>query len=122
MYLAVTCYHPCMAGRPKHTKPDGNQEEIVKELKRLGFDVDDVHNQPGLYDLVVSGERYVPSHRNPHYTIECSVRVEVKDPVTLGDLSEKQIQYMMDQNHRNSYIVAYCAKDVLRWFDGIAPK
>ena len=67
-----------MAGRPKHTKPDRNQTEIVKQLRSLGFDVDDVHNQPGLYDLVVSGERHVPNCQQSQFVIECSVRVEVK--------------------------------------------
>lgn len=113
-----------MAGRPRHTKPDGNQKLIIDELRQLGFDVDDVHNQPGLYDIVVSGERYIPNARNCQYVIECSLRVEIKnhDSIEKASPSVKQVQYHMDQNHRNSYIIAYCTRDVLRWFDGIAPQ
>jgi hypothetical protein len=109
-----------MAGRPKHTKPDGNQKLIMDELKKLGFDVDDVHNQPGLYDLVVSGERMVPNAHKCMYVVECSLRVEIKNPddTSVSAPSPAQMQYHMDQNHRNSYLVAYHTKDILRWFDG----
>ena len=34
--------------RPKHTKPDKNQKEIVEELRALGYDVDIICNLPGL--------------------------------------------------------------------------
>ena len=44
-------------GRPKHTKPDKNQTDITNELLALGYDVDDVHDLPGIYDIVVSGEK-----------------------------------------------------------------
>ena len=112
-----------MAGRPKHTKPDKNQAEIVEELRALGFDVDDVHNVPGLYDIVVSGERYIPNARNCQYVIECSLRVEIKNrsSIVKASPSEDQVQYHLKQNYKDSYMIAYCTRDILQWFDGIAP-
>ena len=106
--------------RPKHTKPDTNQAPIMKELRARGFDVDDVHDLGGLYDMVVSGrkeqwidgkgavKRYAP--------VTCSVRVEVKSKK--GLLGDKQIKYYELQRHPDSYIVAYSAEDVLEWFGG----
>ena len=108
-----------MAGRPKYTKSDLNQQEIVEGLRSLGFDVDDVHNLKGLYDIVVSGERHVPNARQCHYTIECSVRVEIKSEG--GEFTQGELDYMRSQCARNSYIAAYSIKDILNWFDGIAP-
>ena len=96
-------------GRPKHTKPDANQAEIVEELRSLGFDVDIVCNLPGLYDLVVSGIRwYYPNGPT------CSVRVEVKREK--GWLNETEVEYHDAQNHPESLIVAECADDVMKWF------
>ena len=96
-------------GRPKYTKPDQNQAEIVKELRSLGFDVDIICDLPGLYDLVVSGQRwYYP--RGP----VCSVRVEVKSEK--GRLSASEVEYHEAQNHSSSLIIAECADDVIKWF------
>ena len=93
--------------RPKRTKPDGNQAEIVKDLRSLGFDVDIVCDLPGLYDLVVSGERRtLPG--------QCSVRVEVK--ATGAMLSDNELIYYELQRHPESYIVARSTEDVLEWF------
>ena len=104
--------------RPKYTKPDKNQAEIVEELRSLGFDVDIVCDLPGLYDIVVSGERHVPNAAQCHHTVECSVRVEIKSEG--GGMTEGELEYMLSQIARNSYIVAYNTKDILQWFDGIA--
>lgn len=103
--------------RPKYPKPDKNQEEIVNMLRHLGFDVDIIAGLPGLYDLVVSGERHVPTAVNSRTTIECSVRVEVKSGSEVQ--TDREMEYMRSQCARDSYIVAYNVKDVLRWFDGI---
>jgi len=102
-------------GRPKYTKPDANQEEIVTDLRNKGYDVDIVCDLPGLYDLVVSGKFYLP--RRPEETqdaVECSVRVEVKQPGQ--DLSESEEKYYMSQEIPGSYIKAETAEDVIRWF------
>ena len=92
--------------RPKITKPDANQAQIVDDLRSLGFDVDIVCNLPGLYDLVVSGRKLYP----------CSVRVEVKSEKRL--LSPSELRYYERQKHPDSYIVARSTEDVLEWFNG----
>ena len=94
-----------MSKRPTYTKPDKNQAEIVKELRRLGFDVDVICDLPGLYDLVVSG-------RKDKYIV--SVRVEIKSEK--GLLNDNEIHYYELQRHPDSYIVAYNVEDVLQWF------
>ena len=102
--------------RPKHTKPDINQKEIVEELRSLGFDVDVICDLPGLYDIVVSGERHIMCGSKLMFSLDCSLRVEVKRPGQ--SQTESEIQYMLNQKSRDSYIVAFCVKDVLNWFNG----
>ena len=87
-------------GRPRFTKPDTNQEEIVRELRARGFDVDVVCHLPGLYDLVVSKD--------------VAVRVEVKSEQ--GELTESEKDYYDRQKHKGSYIIARSVGDILRWF------
>ena len=99
-------------GRPKRTKPDANQAEIVKELRDLGFDVDIVCNLPGLYDLVVSGNKWIQEFERTIPAV--SVRVEVKSKGS--DLSDAELDYYDQQQNPNSYIVAHCTDDVLHWF------
>ena len=105
-------------GRPTYTKPDTNQTEIVDQLRCLGFDVDIICDLPGLYDIVVSGVRTYIDPYNDYsvYKLTCSVRVEIKSEE--GKLSESQKAYFIAQHHRESYITAYCAADVLHWFNG----
>ena len=102
--------------RPRRTKPDQNQNEIVEELRVLGFDVDVICDLPGLYDIVVSGERHIMCGHNLIASLDCSLRVEIKSEK--GSPTEAEVQYMLAQKSRDSYIVAYCVKDVLRWFNG----
>ena len=77
-------------GRPKHTKPDKNQTKITNELIALGYDVDDVHDLPGIYDIIVSGEIAIPFNDgdNSGYLLPCSLRVELKSDK--GKLSKNQ--------------------------------
>ena len=104
--------------RPKRTKPDGNQNEIVAELRLRGYDVDIICDLPGLYDLVVSGNRWVQVcygvDTKDDYTIEVSVRVELKSEG--GALNETEEKYIESLKHPESYIVAYCVEDILAWF------
>lgn len=94
-------------GRPKITKPDRNQYEIVSVLRDIGYDVDDVHNLAGLYDIVVSGWSHF-------YECSCSVRVEIKAlGETLNDTEEK---YWEKQRHLGSLILARSPRDVMSWF------
>lgn len=94
-----------MSYRPRRTKPDQNQSQIVRELRARGFDVDIVCDLPGMYDLVVSKS--------------VSVRVEVKSEN--GELTDTEREYMNSQNHLNSYIIARSTADVLKWFDNGRP-
>ena len=106
--------------RPKRTKPDGNQAQIVDELRTLGYDVDIICDLPGLYDIVVSGKRYFHLQYGDISTdiytdsITCSVRVEIKTED--GELNETEKDYYEKQNHKGSYIVARTTSDVERWF------
>ena len=106
-----------MSSRPKFTKPDKNQAQIVKDLRSLGFDVDVVCDLPGLYDLVVSGQKYPTGivDGKGFYRCTCSVRVEVKSKD--GLMYDSEIMYYELQRHKESYIVAYSTKDVLDWFN-----
>jgi len=102
--------------RPKKTKPDSNQAEIVEELRSLGFDVDIICDLPGLYDLVVSGRRHIMYGSNLISSLCCSLRVEVK--TEKGPVTDSEFVYYSRQLHKDSYIVARSAADVLRWFNG----
>ena len=91
-------------------KVDRNQPAIVAELRKLGFDVDHVHQVKNLYDLVVTG---VPvGHKQA-----AAVRVEVKMPG--GALTEGEQGFWDNQLHPDNLIVAESAEDVLRWFGWI---
>jgi len=105
--------------RPRRTKPDGNQSQIVRDLKKLGFDVDVICDLPGLYDLVVSGEKEktIPSlveGVNREVYMTCSVRVEVKQPG--AKLTKSEEDYWDEQKHSEALIIAESTEDVLRWF------
>ena len=98
--------------RPTHTKPDSNQAEIVNELRFLGFDVDIICDLPGLYDLVVSGNKWIQEFKRTIPAV--SVRVEVKAEDCL--MTDNEIDYYDRQQNPNSYIVAHNAQDVIDWF------
>ena len=104
-----------MSGRPKHTKKDANQAQIVAELRALGFDVDIIADLPGLYDLVVSGDKIVISDLNAWVYVPASVRVEIKQPGK--DLSESEALYAAMQHHPDTLIKAHSTEDVLGWFN-----
>lgn len=109
--------------RPKRTKPDKNQAEIVEELRALGYDVDIVANLPGIYDLVVSGysrnrELVYDKDGTPiwlDFPTQCSVRVEIKSEG--GKLNETEVAYHEKQKHGGSIIVAYNTQDIVDWFE-----
>ena len=103
--------------RPKYPKPDLNQAEIVKDLRKLGFDVDIVSDLPGLYDLVVSGDKYPTQvvDGKGFYRCNCSVRVEIKS--ANGLMTDNEIKYYELQRNKESYIIAYSTQDVLDWFN-----
>ena len=99
--------------RPKYnTKPDSNQAQIVNELRGLGFDVDIICDLPGLYDLVVSGNKWVQAAQMTIPAV--SVRVEVKSKN--GLMTDGELEYYDNQKNPNAYIIAYSAQDVIDWF------
>jgi len=100
--------------RPKRTKPDANQGQIVEELRELGYDVDIVCDLPGLYDIVVSGTKPMEPGVLA-YDCVCSVRVEIKSEG--GELNDTEKEYLERQNHKGSYIMARSTEDVLQWFN-----
>jgi hypothetical protein len=92
----------------KFQKPDANQETIVRELKQLGYQVDDVHGVRGLgYDIVVTG-RIFGSDRI------ATVRVEIKGEK--GTLTPAEKKYHESSAHRETLIIAKSTEDVLDWF------
>lgn len=97
-------------GRPNYARPDKNAIGIIRELRKLGFDVD-VMPMPNNYDLVVSGKKY--DEYIPFGCI-CAVRVEVKQPGQ--KLNENEEAYWDKQNHKGNLIIAESVSDVLRWF------
>ena len=87
--------------RPKYTKPDLNQKEIVEDLRARGFDVDIVCDLSLMYKLVVCKS--------------VCVRVEVKSEK--GELTDSEREYYEKQKHKGSYIIAKDAGDVVHWFN-----
>lgn len=90
-----------------NAKVDGNQAQIVKELRFMGFDVDLVHRLKRLYDLVVTG---LPRWANR----PVAVRVEIKNGN--ASLTEGEAEYWNEQRHGENLIIARSTEDVLRWF------
>jgi len=93
------------------SKSDGNQSQIVDELRKLGYDVDIVSREKGLYDVVVSG---VPRWARR----AVSVRVEIKANSKAG-LSPAEAEYWDKQRHTECLIKATCTGDILTWFGAI---
>ena len=89
-------------------KVDANQTQIVEELRRLGFDVDIVSREKGLYDILVSG---VPSWS----WRAVGVRVEIKTDEK-AQLTPKEQSYWSKQRNPDNLIKAVCTGDVLAWF------
>jgi hypothetical protein len=88
-------------------KVDGNQVQIVRELRELGFDVDIISQLKRKYDLVVSGFHY-------EYRRTVGLRVEVKMPKM--KLSADEVKYWDVQKNPYNLIIATQTKDVLDWF------
>lgn len=91
-------------------KKDGNQNQIVRELRAMGFRVDIVHRLKKLYDLVVTGKMAVTGEVR-------TLRVEIKMP---GEkLSFDEQEYHDTEPFIETLIVVYQSEDVLRWFGRI---
>ena len=90
-------------------KVDGNQKQITRELRALGFRVDIVSQLKKLYDIVVTGKVF-----GDGYDVR-TVRVELKMPGE--DLTPAEKDYHSAEPYPETLIIAYCTEDVLNWFD-----
>jgi hypothetical protein len=89
-----------------NSKVDGNQDEIRRQLRALGFRVDTVSRLKKLYDLVVTGRDNKGEAR--------TVRVEVK--IKGGTLTIDEKEYHETEPYPETLLIAYSLEDVLRWF------
>ena len=90
-----------------NAKVDGNQAQIVAELRALGFDVDLVHRLKKLYDILVTGyDRRRDCVR--------ALRVEIKMPKE--KLTDDEREYWEKQKHRENLMIATSTNEVLHWF------
>jgi hypothetical protein len=96
-------YNPAMQYR---ARTDANQAAIVEELRARGYDVDIVHREKKLYDIIVSG---VPRWASR----AVGLRVEIKR--VGGSLTVGEQEYWDRQRHDN-LIRADCVQDILNWF------
>lgn len=94
-------------GFRRAARVDGNQAQVVRELRALGFRVDIVSQLKKLYDLVVTGRMYVSGEVR-------TVRVELK--VEGGTLTVDEIEYHRAEPYTETLIIARCTEDVLDWF------
>lgn len=90
-------------------RKDGNQTEIVRALRALGFQVDIVHRLKNLYDLVVTGKCNDGSVR--------TLRVEIKNHGKL--LTRGEQNYHGRNAYPETLIIAESVDDVLKWFGRI---
>ncbi len=93
---------------PRGGRVDGNQAQIVRELRAIGFRVDNVSQLKRLYDLVVTGRIFGTDNVR-------TVRVEVKQP---GEkLSSAEVDYHRAEPYPTTLLIAYSTEDVLKWFE-----
>ena len=88
-------------------KVDGNQTQIVTELRQLGYRVDIVSQLKKLYDLVVTGRIYGTDEIR-------TLRVELK--VEKGTLTEDEKEYHEADPYPETLIIAKTTEDVMEWF------
>ena len=88
-------------------KVDANQEQIVRELRDLGFRVDIVSQLKKLYDLVVTGRVHGKDDIR-------TIRVEVK--TEKGTLTPDEQEYHDSDPYPETLLIARRSEDVLDWF------
>ncbi len=94
-------------GFRRAAKVDGNQKQIVRELRALGFRVDIVSQLKKLYDIVVTGKRYGTGE-------VVTVRVELK--IEGGTLTVDELEYHRAEPYPETLLIAKSTEDVLDWF------
>ena len=88
-------------------KVDANQDQIRRELRALGFRVDNVSRLKKLYDLVVTGRMFGSNEVR-------TVRVEIKMPGASLTVDEKE--YHEAEIYPETLLIATKTEDVLDWF------
>ncbi len=102
------------------SKVDANQEQIVRELRAMGFRVDLVHRLKKLYDVVVTGNKRIAYQTGlqPVFTEAVfTLRVEIKMPNE--KLSPDEQEYWDAEPFPETLIIARSTEDVLKWFGRI---
>lgn len=98
--------------RPRYPKRDANHNDIVAELRRLGYIVRDVSSLSGdNLDLFVCGY---------HHGIGRAAWVNVEVKTLGGGLTrnEQDAIFELERFKPPVYIIAYTVEDVIDWFDG----
>jgi len=94
-------------GFRRAAKVDGNQKQITRELRALGFRVDITSQLKKLYDLVVTGRVCGTSNIR-------TVRVELKMP---GEkLTPDEAEYHRAEPYPETLLIAESTEDILEWF------
>lgn len=86
---------------------DGNQTQIVAELRMLGYTVDIVSPLKKLYDLVVTGKKWGTDQVR-------TVRVELK--VGKAKLTECEKEYHEKERWPQTLLIATSTEDIINWF------
>lgn len=94
-------------GFRRAAKKDINHKQIVRELRALGFRVDDVAQLKKLYDLVVTGKVFGSQEVR-------TIRVEVKSEG--GTLTYDEQEYHRAEPYPETLVIAYKTEDILEWF------
>ena len=94
-------------GFRRAARKDGNQTQIVNELRALGYRVDIVSQLKKLYDLVVTGRIFGTDEIR-------TLRVEVKQDG--GKLTVDEREYHDAEPYPETLIIAYSTEDILEWF------
>lgn len=92
-------------GFRRAARTDGNQKQITRELRALGFRVDITSQLKKLYDLVVTGKINGAVR---------TVRVELKIP---GEsLTPDEAEYHRAEPYPETLLIAESTEDILEWF------
>lgn len=94
-------------GFRRAAKVDSNQPQIVRELRALGFRVDNVSQVKKLYDLVITGKVFGSQEIR-------TIRVEVKSEG--GTLTYDEQEYHRAEPYPETLLIAYSTEDILEWF------
>lgn len=97
--------------QPRGGRTDTNQTQIVRELRGVGFRVDNVSQLKRLYDLVVTGRTGSASRWQGEVL---TLRVEIK--IKGEGLSPAEQEYWDAEPFPDTLIIAYETEDILKWF------